>query len=99
MSDIQLIRQAVVAAIDEINPLLPPDIQFGTSDDSVLFDPENPLDSLDLVNLVAAVEEAVEKSTGRNVPLPFDELTLPGSRNPLATVQSLVNYISGKLAG
>ena len=61
--------QAIYNAIEEMNPQLKPERQLQAAEDAVIYGESAPLDSLDLVNLIMAVEQHIMDLTG-------DELVL-----------------------
>ena len=64
MSTKKKITEAIFEAIDEVNQILPGQKKIGKSLDSELYGLNGMLDSLELVNLIVAVEQYVEDSFG-----------------------------------
>jgi len=58
------IERVVNSAIDCVNELLPDDEPLSKKRDTVLLGPDGLLDSMGFVNLVAAVEEQLERQLG-----------------------------------
>ena len=86
------INQMIYEAIDELNVDLPDADKLEKSMESVLFGMGGRLSSIDLVNLVVAVEERIEEQFGIPVSL-ADERAMSEERSPLSTVGTLANYI------
>jgi acyl carrier protein len=66
--------------------------------DTVLFGAEGILDSLALVNLVVALEQAIEDQLGRTVAL-ADEKAMSQKHSPYRTIGSLAAYAKSVLDG
>lgn len=64
--------------------------------DTKLFGPEGILDSMGIISLVVAFEQALEDRVGRPVAL-ADERAVSQSSGPYRTVQSLAEYASSVL--
>jgi acyl carrier protein len=90
------VLQVVYRAIDEINPGLPPERRLKKSADTALFGHAGALDSLGLVNLIVAVEQAVEDELGASVTL-ADEKAMSQSASPFRTVGTLAEYVRRQL--
>ena len=60
-------------------------------EDTALFGSNSILDSLDLINLVVAVEARVQKETGHVISL-ADDKALSQEASPFETIRSLKNY-------
>jgi acyl carrier protein len=63
-----------------------------------LFGESGFLDSMSLVSLVVAVEQAIEDQFGKTVSL-ADEKALSRRHSPYRTIGSLAEYAAGELAG
>jgi acyl carrier protein len=74
---------------------LPADQQLVKSTSTPLAGPDGALDSLGLVNLIAAVEQTIEERFGVSISL-FDEDPF-GTSEPFATVGRLAEFIHGML--
>lgn len=66
------------------------------TDQTVLFGDGGMLDSMALVSLVVAVEEAVADGMGRTVAL-ADEKALSQKRSPYRTIGSLIEYAARQI--
>jgi len=86
------ILNLIYAAIDEVNPALPPDRQIEKSPETQLFGRGSRLDSLGLVNLVVATEARLMDS-GAAVSL-ADERAMSQKQSPFRTVETLCDYIA-----
>ena len=86
------VLQVVYRAIDEINPGLPAERRLKKSASTALFGHAGALDSLGLVNLIVAVEQAVEDELGASVTL-ADEKAMSQSASPFRTVGTLAAYV------
>ena len=86
------VLQVVYRAIDEINPGLPAERRLKKSAGTALFGHAGALDSLGLVNLIVAVEQAVEDELGASVTL-ADEKAMSQSASPFRTVGTLAAYV------
>jgi acyl carrier protein len=91
------IRQTVFSALDELNEQLPPSLRLEKDDRTPLTGPDGPLDSLNVVNLVAALEQKIEERLATTVDLIdnglFDET------QPLQNVGTLVTFVSAVVNG
>ena len=98
MHSTEQITEIIYGAIDEVNKLLPDDRPLVKSAQTVLADPssEANLDSLAMVNLIMAIEQAIEQELGTSVAL-ADQLTITERDNPFKTVETLSVSIAGLL--
>jgi acyl carrier protein len=78
--------------LDEFNAELPSGLKLQKSMDTVLYGPSGQLDSLNLVQIIVAVEQQIEEEFGQTVTL-ADERALSQRASPFATVASLTTYI------
>ncbi len=92
MTKTEKIIQSVFSAVDYVNQSLPQEEQLEKSVDTVLFGRGGKLDSLGIVNLIVATEEAIEEEFGVTITL-ADEKAMSQKNSPFQTVESLVNYI------
>src|SRR5262245_36424414 len=90
------VLQVVYQALDEINPQLPADRRLKKSPDTALFGHAGSLDSLGLVNLIVAVEQAVEDELGASLTL-ADEKAMSQSSSPFRTIGTLAAYVQRQL--
>ena len=91
------VLQVVYRAIDEVNPQLPAERRLRKSADTALFGRAGALDSLGLVNLIVAVEQAVEDELGASVVL-ADEKAMSQSASPFRTVGTLADYVRRQIS-
>jgi acyl carrier protein len=89
MSDFQRVERAVLQAIGEINQARSRSQQIPASLDTELL---GHVDSLGLVNLVVAVEEAIEREFGLALTL-ADEQSAGRPDHPMRSVRTLVEYV------
>lgn len=91
------VLESIYYAIDELNADWPADRpKIAKDPQTVLYGRAGALDSLALVNLIAAVEDRLAQNHGLRVKLDDDQaVAQPAS--PFKTVQSLAAYISGRL--
>lgn len=83
--------QAVYNAIEELNPQLQDGRQLSATEDGLIFGEGAPLDSLDLVNLVMAVEQHIMDLTGDELVL-ASESAMSRKRSPYRSVGALAEY-------
>lgn len=93
MKGIQRVIEVIFAAIDNFNPLLPPERQLEKSTDTVLFGKSGKLDSLGLVNLIVEVEQKIEDEFSVSLTI-ADERALSQKVSPFKTVGYLGDYIA-----
>jgi acyl carrier protein len=86
----------VYRAIDELNPQLPPERRLEKSPETVVFGRAGRLDSLGLVNLIVAIEQAVEDEFAVSVAL-ADEKAMSQRSSPFRTVGVLAAYVRARL--
>lgn len=84
--------ELIYQAVDEINPTLPANARVAKSPETVLYGPGGALDSLGLVNLVVAVEEALANETGLLLTL-ADQRAMSRRKSPFRTIAVLAEYI------
>lgn len=87
------INETIFNALDEINQLLPDENKIEKKEDTVLYGANSRLDSLGLVNLIVAVEQAIQDELGQSVDL-TDEKALSQKNSPFLTVKTLSDYIT-----
>ncbi len=83
--------QAIYDAIDELNPQLQPERQLQKAEDTLIFGPDAPFDSLDLVNFVMVVEQNLMDLTGEELVL-ASEAAMSRKRSPYRSVSALADY-------
>ncbi len=87
------INETIYNALDEINQFLPDENKIEKKEDTVLYGANSRLDSLGLVNLIVAVEQAIQDEFGRSIDL-TDEKALSQKNSPFLTVKTLSDYIT-----
>ena len=87
------IVKLVFEAIREVNDQLPIEKRLELSEGTIIFGREGKLDSLGVVNLIVAVEQAVEDNLGVSLVL-ADDRAMSQKRSPFQTVGTLVEYIN-----
>lgn len=96
MHNQEKIEALIWDAIDEVNEMLPADVQIPKQADAVLLGANGSLDSFGLVNLIVALEQRIEDEFGVTLTL-ADDKAMSYSRSPFRTVQSLRQYVSDLL--
>jgi len=86
------IRKIIISTINIMNENLDEVIQVKDGLDTVLYGNGGKLDSLDLINLIVAVEQNIEDEFDVPVTL-ADERAVSQEHSPFRTVGSLVDYI------
>jgi len=92
MFDKDKIKNIIYNSIDEVNSMLPQDQRVEKSMDTLLSGSNAALDSLGLVNLIVAVEQAVEKEFGVSLVL-ADERAMNQSQSPFSSITTAVDYV------
>ena len=82
---------AIYKAIDELNAQRPPKQRLKKDPETGLYDDKGDLNSIELVTLVVAVEQAVEKQFGVTVTLA--DKAFSQRRSPFRTVGSLAAFV------
>ena len=86
----RLVEGAVEDALRDLEGLLPPGTTIPSGEDTPLLEEGGgPLDSLGVVNLMVAVEEAVERATGRSISL-MEWLGLGAEEGPFRSRRTLL---------
>jgi acyl carrier protein len=98
MAEISKVEAAVFAAIDEVNEALPENGQIEKAHSAAIFGESGVLDSLGLVNLIVAVEQAIEDEFDESITL-ADEKAVSQRNSPFRTVGSLIDYVDVLLRG
>ena len=86
------IQKIIISTINTMNANLDEEIQVKDGLDTVLYGNGGKLDSLDLINLIVAVEQNIEDEFDVTVTL-ADERAMSQEHSPFGTVGSLVDYI------
>lgn len=83
--------QAIYNAIEELNPQLDEAKQLTPSEATLIFGEGAPLDSLELVNLVMAVEQHIMDLSGAELVL-ASESAMSRKRSPYRSIGALADY-------
>jgi acyl carrier protein len=86
------IQQSIFNSIDSLNAQLPNEGNIEKSNNTALFGSGSKLDSLDLINLVVAVEQNIEDEFDVTITL-ADERAMSQQTSPFRTVGTLTDYI------
>lgn len=96
MPNAENIVALIFEAFDETNAMLPSEQQLEKSENTALFGPMSPLDSLGLITMIVSIEQKVDEKYGASIVLAEDgDLFQPDS--PLRSVTALAEYISTQL--
>ena len=90
------IQSLVIRSIRDLNRSWNRDVFAHPGPDTLLFHRDSPMDSMQLVQLVAHLEEVIAEETGRSVTL-ADERAMSQQRSPFRSVGSLTDYIESLL--
>ena len=86
------ILEGIYAAIDEVNEQFPEDQNLEKSLETVLLGSSGKLESVNLVNLLVAIEENIEEAFG--IPISItDERAVSEKNSPFRTVETLCNFM------
>ena len=86
------IQQSIYNSIDSLNAQLPNEGHIEKSNNTALFGSGSKLDSLDLINLVVAVEQNIEDEFDVTITL-ADERAMSQQISPFRTVGTLTDFI------
>jgi len=86
------ILQSIYNSVDSLNAQLPNEGHIEKSNNTALFGSGSKLDSLNLINLVVAVEQNIEDEFDVSLTL-ADERAMSQKHSPFRTIESLANYI------
>jgi D-alanine--poly(phosphoribitol) ligase subunit 2 len=89
------IIEAIYQGIDVVNGQLSERSRLVKSTDTVLMGDGGVLDSLGLITLLVAIEDAIQSNLGTHI-IVLDEDALANSSGPYNTVESLMNWISSR---
>lgn len=98
MVDYDRVLQIILEAIDEVNESLPAGQRVEKSPSATLFGDAGGLDSIGLVNLIVAVEHAVDEQFGVRVVL-ADEKAMSRRTSPFRSVTTLCEHVTALLEG
>lgn len=90
------IREAVYQAVDDLNEQLPRPQRLAKTPTTPLLGPAATLDSLGLVNLIAATQTRIEGAIGIRISLIDGDLLAGGSQH-VSTLESFIDYIEAAL--
>ena len=90
-------QDIIYTAIDELNEMAEDGEEISKSPETTIFSGDGGLDSMDLVNLVIAIETHIEDTTGKAILL-IDKTTMESENNPFDSVATLSVYIDTLLA-
>lgn len=90
------VTELILSVVRDLNQGLPAPVPVDRGRETPLFGGDGVLDSLGLVQLVLAVEEAVEDRFGVSVSL-ADERAISQSASPFRTLGSLARYTADLL--
>jgi len=90
------VLRIVYRAIDDLNRQLLPEHRLEKSPETVVFGRDGRLDSLGLVSLIVAIEQAVEDELAVSVAL-ADEKAMSQRSSPFRTVGVLAAYVRTRL--
>ncbi len=96
MSKKETLNRIIYEAIDEFNAGLAAEDQLKKDPDELLFDRNGKLDSIGFVNLSTAIETKLESEFGLVISL-FGQQFESNTKDPLKTVESLIEYLTGIL--
>ena len=86
------ILKGIYVAIDEVNEQLPEDQNLEKSLETVLLGSSGKLESINLVNLLVAIEENIEETF--DIPISItDERAVSEKNSPFRTVETLCNFV------
>ena len=86
------ILEGIYAAIDEVNEQFPEDQNLEKSLETVLLGSSGKLESVNLVNLLVAIEENIEEAF--DIPISItDERAVSEKNSPFRTVETLCNFM------
>ena len=86
------ILEGIYVAIDEVNEQLPEDQNLEKSLETVLLGSSGKLESINLVNLLVAIEENIEETF--DIPISItDERAVSEKNSPFRTVETLCNFV------
>ena len=86
------IQKIMISTINTMNENLYEEIQVKDGLDTVLYGNGGKLDSLDLINLIVAVEQNIEDEFDVSVTI-ADERAMSQKHSPFKTIDTLANYI------
>ena len=85
---------SIYLAVDEFNSILPPERPLSKSPDTALIGEGGSLESIELVNLVLAVEQRIDEDHGVSISL-ADDRAMAQTRSPFRPLGTLAEYAEG----
>lgn len=85
--------EAVFAAVDELNEMLPSNEQLAKNEQAALTGDTAAIKSLSLANLMVGIEEQIEEVVGESISLVGGE-PLPEDPSPLETLGTMIDYVT-----
>lgn len=92
MNKNEKILEAIYAALDEVNKMLPTSERIEKSENILLIGHNAELDSLQLMNFIVELEQQIEIFFNCSIIL-TDENAMNQSPNPFTSISTLVEYI------
>ncbi len=88
----EIVLRFIYEAIDETNEMLDDDRKILKSLDTKLYGTGSHLDSIELVNLIVAVEQKIEEFFQKEITL-ADERIMQMTHNPFSNVERFAEYV------
>ena len=85
--------EAVFAAVDELNEMLPSNEQLVKDEQTVLTGDGAAIKSLSLANLMVGIEEQIEDVVGESISLVGGD-PMPEDPSPLETLGTMIDYVA-----
>ncbi len=85
--------EAVFAAVDELNEMLPSNEQLAKDEQAALTGDAAAIKSLSLANLMVGIEEQVEDVLGEEISLVGGD-PMPEDPSPLETLGTMIDYVT-----
>ena len=92
----EVLLTIIEQSFDELNALREDSEKLLFSNSTQLYGAESPLDSVDLVNLLLAIEERIEDELDVSFTI-ANEKALSMKNSPFRTVQTLCDYLKSEL--
>lgn len=96
MGNEERIRNAVYAAVDELNNQLAKGVQIEKSPDAPLYGASGKLESLDFVTFIMEVEDKINREFATDITI-ADENLLSREKSPFSTLRTLIEYLEDLL--
>jgi acyl carrier protein len=85
------VEEILFELIGEMNELRPEDQKIAKERSTQLFGEDGALDSLEVVNLIVALEQKIQSDLGFAITL-ADEKAMSQKRNPFRSIEALADY-------